>query len=333
MSLFDEECPHCDDAPPSRQIDIHIARAHADLPPCTARIETEHRETYRCAFRAGHDKGQYGKWHASARGNGDVTGRYVWNDGARGATPHRAPEPSYSLDKLKAMGVLSHTIVAASESAPDGPCVCDAAGSPGVSRCLLTCPRREQTATADTGRRCPRCDCADNQPQCEHCKTCEHARPTGACLRPECGGEVHTDPWGVSVQCPRSFEPFAASVGCAVLHRDTRGNVIPCPDRAPVSEGPPCSEVPGCDGQCCNTRDKDEELRHANEAIERITADLDEARAAIERVRMLHRPVEYGSWGTICAECSGWDGRTCDNSPCGYEYCPTLKALAGPEAP
>lgn len=29
-------------------------------------------------------------------------------------------------------------------SVPDGPCVCDAAGSPGVSRCLLTCPRREQ---------------------------------------------------------------------------------------------------------------------------------------------------------------------------------------------
>lgn len=94
----------------------------------------------------------------------------------------------------------------------DGPCVCDAARSPGVSRCLLTCPRREQTATADTGRRCPRCDCPDGHEQCEHCKVCEHARPTGSCLRPECGGEVHTDPWGVSVQCPRSFEPFGMTV-------------------------------------------------------------------------------------------------------------------------
>lgn len=66
--------------------------------------------------------------------------------------------------------------------------------------------------TADTGRRCPRCDCPDGHEQCEHCKTCEHARPTGSCLRPECGGEVHTDPWGVSVQCPRSFEPFGMTV-------------------------------------------------------------------------------------------------------------------------
>lgn len=65
--------------------------------------------------------------------------------------------------------------------------------------------------TADTGRRCPRCDCPDGHEQCEHCKTCEHSRPTGSCLRPECGGEVHTDPWGVSVQCPRSFEPFSAN--------------------------------------------------------------------------------------------------------------------------
>lgn len=24
-------------------------------------------------------------------------------------------------------------------------------------------------------RRCPRCDCSDNAPQCDHCKTCPHA--------------------------------------------------------------------------------------------------------------------------------------------------------------
>ena len=28
---------------------------------------------------------------------------------------------------------------------------------------------------ADTGRRCPRCDCADGHTQCEHCKVCPHA--------------------------------------------------------------------------------------------------------------------------------------------------------------
>lgn len=31
--------------------------------------------------------------------------------------------------------------------------------------------------TGDTGKRCPRCDCADRLPQCDHCKTCPHARP------------------------------------------------------------------------------------------------------------------------------------------------------------
>ncbi|MGW1015591.1 hypothetical protein [Streptomyces niveus] len=50
---------------------------------------------------------------------------------------------------------------------------------------------------------------------------------------------------------------------------------------------------------------------------------------AIARVRQLHRPVEYRGRGTICAACSGWDGSTTDNSPCGYEHCPTLLALNG----
>lgn len=147
--------------------------------------------------------------------------------------------------------------------------------------------------SVDTGRRCPRCDCADGHTQCEHCKVCEHARPTGSCVRPECGAEVHTDPWGTPVQCPHA-EPvvqadtgrrcprcdcpdgheqcqhckvcpharpdetakFAAALGCAVLHLDPRGNVIPCPDRALVSEGPPCSEVPNCDGECCDRVDE-----------------------------------------------------------------------------
>jgi hypothetical protein len=116
MSDFDvpEACPHCDEPQLSRQMDAHVARAHADLPPCTARIETEHRETYRCAFRAGHTKGEYGLWHASTCEA--PLGRYVWHDTAAGATPHRAPESSGSLDKLRAMGVLSHTVVATGDN-------------------------------------------------------------------------------------------------------------------------------------------------------------------------------------------------------------------------
>jgi hypothetical protein len=188
MSHFDarEECPHCDASPPSRQLDIHVARTHADLPPCTARFETGQGDFYTCAFRVGHDRGQYGRWHASVRGDGEVTGRYVWNDSAKGATPHQAPEPTYSLDKLKAMGVVSHTVVAAGQST-DAP-----EGSSGG----------------------------------------------GGCARPECGGEVHTDPWGTPVQCPHA-EPdeatkFAAAIGCGVLHLDPQGNAIPCPGQQPA---------------------------------------------------------------------------------------------------
>lgn len=112
MSDFNKEkCPHCDEPQPSRQMDAHVASAHADLAPCTARIETEHRETYRCAFRAGHAKGEYGKWHASTRSKSP--GRYVWNDSALGATPHRDPEPRVvGLDHFMAMGAVSHTVVA-----------------------------------------------------------------------------------------------------------------------------------------------------------------------------------------------------------------------------
>jgi hypothetical protein len=47
---------------------------------------------------------------------------------------------------------------------------------------------------------------------------------------------------------------------------------------------------------------------------------------AIARVRALHRPANYRGL-LICAACSGFDGSTCDNSPCGYQHCPTLKAL------
>lgn len=69
---------------------------------------------------------------------------------------------------------------------------------------------------------------------------------------------------------------------------------------------------------------------HAARVLRRMCDDQAEA---IERVRNLHRPVEHGGI-TICAECSGWDDSSTDNSPCSYEHCPTLKALAttGPAA-
>ena len=39
----------------------------------------------------------------------------------------------------------------------------------------VQCPRAEPVVQADTGRRCPRCDCPDGHEQCQHCKTCPHA--------------------------------------------------------------------------------------------------------------------------------------------------------------
>jgi hypothetical protein len=52
----------------------------------------------------------------------------------------------------------------------------------------------------------------------------------------------------------------------------------PCANGDPPTEGPRCSDVPGCDGRCCKPRDKDQEIRSANEVIERLSAELDEAR-------------------------------------------------------
>lgn len=163
MSSFDvqEECPHCEELQPSRQLDTHVAAAHADLPPCTARIETAYRETYRCAFRAGHEKGKYGCWHASTCG--EPTGRHVWNDRAMGATPHvaRPEQPMSNPCARPECGGDIHT---------------DPWGAP------IQCPHAD---AADSGRRCPRCDCPDGHTQCEHCKVCPHARQAGATVTTE----------------------------------------------------------------------------------------------------------------------------------------------------
>lgn len=57
----------------------------------------------------------------------------------------------------------------------------------------------------------------------------------------------------------------------------------------------------------------------------------DRADAAIERVRALHHPVPspYGD-RTICADCSGYGGDSCDNTPQSHP-CPTIRALDSQE--
>ncbi|MGW7726184.1 hypothetical protein ACWGJ6_22980 [Streptomyces canus] len=269
MSIFDppEECPHCDDPQPSEQMDAHVATAHADLPPCTARIETEHRETYRCAFRAGHAKGLYGKWHASKSGEDEtiVGSRYVWNDSALGATPHRDPEPRVvGLDHFKAMGALSHTTVATGDSSltqPDGGTPWCCAGRSGhVAECPL-CPEYGTSLTEP----CPGHGGSDenqarlitaelharrSHPAFEYATTTGPRKqwddldrpPAGESASPDCTWERNVDAgrpgqgWDRFDYTEESYwrrlkpvpeRPITST--CAVLHTDAAGNTIPCP--------------------------------------------------------------------------------------------------------
>jgi hypothetical protein len=53
-----------------------------------------------------------------------------------------------------------------------------------------------------------------------------------------------------------------------------------------------------------------------------FSAELNEAREAIERVRKVHKPYDGGSRGICCFECE------VGNVPVSYP-CPTIKALEG----
>lgn len=77
-------------------------------------------------------------------------------------------------------------------------------------------------------------------------------------------------------------------------------------------------------------RDKDQELRAANEWFERLNAEAREARRALGRVRALHQPQPDGTGqpdGQQCRTCSQDGGD-------GYQYlvpwpCPTVRTLDG----
>lgn len=201
----DEECPHCDELQPSQQMDAHVATAHADLPPCTARIDLERGTSYTCAFRAGHAKGEHGKWHASRRG-GERWTRYVWNDSAFGATPHRPPEPRVvGLDHFKAMGAISHTVVATGDSSPTQ----DSEPRVGTREACQHCGQEIVYEPYFLDSKQP------NPPVWAHstgAKTCD-TRPDG---------------WGGG--WPMAEPELFITTGCAVLHTDEQGNTIPCPE-------------------------------------------------------------------------------------------------------
>jgi len=84
-----QECPHCPEYPDFTELDAHIDSAHSDLPACTATLDDDYTDgVVRCSFRVGHRSGDFGDWHAS-KPHGP-SGRTVWNDSTRGATPHRS---------------------------------------------------------------------------------------------------------------------------------------------------------------------------------------------------------------------------------------------------
>ncbi|GAA1888306.1 hypothetical protein GCM10009837_07690 [Streptomyces durmitorensis] len=67
------------------------------------------------------------------------------------------------------------------------------------------------------------------------------------------------------------------------------------------------------------------------DAAARLRRERDAQARAIERVRNLHRAVEYR--GTvICGECSAFAGSSTDNAPVAYDQCGTLLALNGDPA-
>lgn len=61
-------------------------------------------------------------------------------------------------------------------------------------------------------------------------------------------------------------------------------------------------------------------------------ARADTAEAALDRVRQLHRPVDWRGM-TICPDCSALDpiGDTTDNRPVQYEHCSTITVINGPK--
>lgn len=87
--LVPESCPHCNDHQSRGKLDEHVATAHSDIPPCTARISPRTGGLNTCSFRVGHGDGEYGDLHASRQG---PMGRHVWRDTASGAVLHREPQ-------------------------------------------------------------------------------------------------------------------------------------------------------------------------------------------------------------------------------------------------
>ncbi|MYS15154.1 hypothetical protein [Streptomyces sp. SID4982] len=170
---------------------------------------------------------------------------------------------------------------------------------------------------------------------------------SGPCERPECGGVVHTDPWGTPVLCPHeSAVPCTASftddltdgtVHCVLPagHQDPEHGVThtgpgdpftrlrwydwakgatphqPKPEETAGSPEPEPSEF---DRVRADNESLRYQIRRAREAL--ATDEPNSAEAAVARVRALHRQ-ETG----LCEHCTGEYGVTWP--------CATVRAING----
>lgn len=95
----------------------------------------------------------------------------------------------------------------------------------------------------------------------------------GPCPRPGCGGEVHTDPWGVSIPCPRAEPVVQADTGWRCPRCD-------CPDGHEQCQH--CKVCPHADGRRrSKAHSVSTELTEAKEAIARVRAVLAERRTEV----------------------------------------------------
>ena len=75
------------------------------------------------------------------------------------------------------------------------------------------------TDQQDTGRRCPRCDCADGHTQCDHCKVCPHAGGNEEQLRRKPRASV------VEI-IASGYQPTEDGAGSIVVPREVRINGV-----------------------------------------------------------------------------------------------------------
>ncbi|MFD3531970.1 hypothetical protein [Streptomyces sp. NPDC058664] len=90
-----------------------------------------------------------------------------------------------------------------------------------------------------------RCKCGHDR--FRHC----FGEVDGACSKPDCDCEAYVPVTVETVELPEVIEPVDIRPGCAVLHTDGKGNVVPCPDEAPAEPERRCNGCGHHGGEGC----------------------------------------------------------------------------------